>query len=285
MSDVSQGPGWWIASDDKWYPPEDHPDRAGRADAPAAGPEATSDLSSLWSPTPRPVAEWSSPEVPAATTTGPPAPAATTTGPPAPEAPTTGPPVVGATAGRRRWTPMRLWILAALALIVLAAVALVVALRSDSSSGSSLPTGSATASIVVTLSHSGPPSFSGSLAGQPLTGTVLGNGVSTSSNGGALAVYRGTLGSEPYVLHVSLPNPGSAIQNDRITFRVTGTYGSEPVTATAQLTESSASARSLIVPITGRVGPQPISGEATVIEESSARLQIRANLVVLPSAI
>jgi hypothetical protein len=26
MSDVSQGPGWWIASDGKWYPPEDHPD-------------------------------------------------------------------------------------------------------------------------------------------------------------------------------------------------------------------------------------------------------------------
>jgi hypothetical protein len=26
MSDVSQGPGWWIASDDKWYAPEQHPD-------------------------------------------------------------------------------------------------------------------------------------------------------------------------------------------------------------------------------------------------------------------
>ena len=26
MSDVSQGPGWWIASDGKWYPPQQHPD-------------------------------------------------------------------------------------------------------------------------------------------------------------------------------------------------------------------------------------------------------------------
>lgn len=26
MSDTSQGPGWWQASDDKWYPPEQHPD-------------------------------------------------------------------------------------------------------------------------------------------------------------------------------------------------------------------------------------------------------------------
>lgn len=25
MSDVSQGPGWWKASDEKWYPPEQHP--------------------------------------------------------------------------------------------------------------------------------------------------------------------------------------------------------------------------------------------------------------------
>src|SRR5580704_6033407 len=27
MADVSQGPGWWIASDGKWYPPELHPSR------------------------------------------------------------------------------------------------------------------------------------------------------------------------------------------------------------------------------------------------------------------
>ena len=25
MSDTSQGPDWWQASDDLWYPPEDHP--------------------------------------------------------------------------------------------------------------------------------------------------------------------------------------------------------------------------------------------------------------------
>ena len=32
MSDVNQGPGWWMASDGKWYPPHTHPD----AQAPAA---------------------------------------------------------------------------------------------------------------------------------------------------------------------------------------------------------------------------------------------------------
>ena len=25
MSDTAQGPGWWLASDGKWYPPEQHP--------------------------------------------------------------------------------------------------------------------------------------------------------------------------------------------------------------------------------------------------------------------
>ncbi len=28
MSDVSKGPGWWLASNGKWYPPETHPDAA-----------------------------------------------------------------------------------------------------------------------------------------------------------------------------------------------------------------------------------------------------------------
>ena len=32
MSDFSQGPGWWLASDGKWYPPQ------GEATAPAADP-------------------------------------------------------------------------------------------------------------------------------------------------------------------------------------------------------------------------------------------------------
>ncbi|MGI9623240.1 MAG: DUF4234 domain-containing protein [Acidimicrobiales bacterium] len=33
MSDTSQGPGWWEASDGKWYPPESHPDQ--RPDPPS----------------------------------------------------------------------------------------------------------------------------------------------------------------------------------------------------------------------------------------------------------
>ncbi|HMD46911.1 MAG TPA: hypothetical protein VKG43_12165 [Acidimicrobiales bacterium] len=38
MSDVSQGPGWWLASDGKWYPPEAQPGPA--PTAPAASSDA-----------------------------------------------------------------------------------------------------------------------------------------------------------------------------------------------------------------------------------------------------
>ncbi len=39
MSDFPQGPGWWQASDDKWYAPELHPDQqSGRADIEVGSP-------------------------------------------------------------------------------------------------------------------------------------------------------------------------------------------------------------------------------------------------------
>ncbi len=34
MSDMSQGPGWWLASDGKWYPPEAQPDWSSQAQPP-----------------------------------------------------------------------------------------------------------------------------------------------------------------------------------------------------------------------------------------------------------
>jgi hypothetical protein len=38
MSDTAQGPGWWIASDEKWYPPELQPSaRPAHPMPPAAG--------------------------------------------------------------------------------------------------------------------------------------------------------------------------------------------------------------------------------------------------------
>jgi hypothetical protein len=40
MSDKSEGPGWWIASDGKWYPPELHPSVRDDSSATASAPEA-----------------------------------------------------------------------------------------------------------------------------------------------------------------------------------------------------------------------------------------------------
>ena len=45
MSDTSQGPGWWYASDGKWYPPVPPP-----PEAPAPGGEPGSESAPSWSP-------------------------------------------------------------------------------------------------------------------------------------------------------------------------------------------------------------------------------------------
>ena len=44
MSDTSQGPGWWLASDGKWYPPESWtgpPEAQGQASAPGSAAAVT----------------------------------------------------------------------------------------------------------------------------------------------------------------------------------------------------------------------------------------------------
>ncbi|MGI9600607.1 MAG: septum formation family protein [Acidimicrobiales bacterium] len=123
----SPGPGWWLASDGKWYPPHLHPDvrRATSADAhrrtvqppvaerreTAGGPEQTSPAAG--SPAPAPLGDPTAPlpqraagPAPAATPTAATPPAATppaatppATGPPAATPPTTPPPAVAPTGG------------------------------------------------------------------------------------------------------------------------------------------------------------------------------------------
>lgn len=41
MSDVSNGPGWWQASDGKWYPPEQQPNYEAAAPSPTSSPSPT----------------------------------------------------------------------------------------------------------------------------------------------------------------------------------------------------------------------------------------------------
>jgi hypothetical protein len=94
MSDEAQGPGWWQDSDEKWYPPEQHPDAVPTADLPPPPPS---------SPPP------------------PPSPSPSLPPPPA------GPPPIDVDPGpsRPRWVP---WVAGGAALVlVIAVVAAIVA--------------------------------------------------------------------------------------------------------------------------------------------------------------
>lgn len=256
VSEMSQGPGWWIASDGKWYPPQSHPDV-------------------LRTPEPTTVAPATSPPSPAA----PPS-----TADVAPSGASSVPAPVPTVRRRRSKVP---WILGVAFLLALAVAALVVALTS--SGGSGLTPGAQTATITIRDPHTGRPSFSGTLGGNTLTGTVTGTGTTgvgagAASPGAPLFTYQGSLGGTPYVLHVSLEDRsgGSDVLGSVIAFQITGTYGSEPVTGNAEFDlRSSGAGRSLTVPISGRVGSQVISGTATAVVDGNGTIDVKAQLDVL----
>lgn len=50
MSEQARGPGWWIASDGKWYPPETHPDYRPPPPPPSASTEHTGSRSPAEAP-------------------------------------------------------------------------------------------------------------------------------------------------------------------------------------------------------------------------------------------
>lgn len=212
MSDVALGPGWWLASDGRWYPP------------PAPGPE---------------------PQLPA------------------PE-----PDLLGVPMGDGGGSPRRLWVAAAVAAAVLLAVlGVVVAVGGGKPTG--LPTGPGTATVTVVVPRTGAPSFTGSIAGQPLAGRVSA-GVSRSlqQSGEDAFTYSGNLGGMPYVLHVSLdlvvrhaPRNGSLLAPPEFTVR--GTYGTDPVAAHASFAITGLGSRSLTVPFSGTVGDRRLTGTAT----------------------
>ncbi len=272
MSDMSQGPGWWIASDGKWYPPESHPDVK-------ASPEPT-----IVAPSPSPTAPRSTSDVESsviATATAPvTVPAAI---PVAGSGASTVLPRTPAVRGTRSKVP---WVLGVGVLLALAVAALVVALTSNG--GSAFAPGPETATINIKVPPSGQASFSGTVGGTALTGAVTGTSTGTGSgsfpSGGPLFTYQGNLGGTPYVLRVSLGtgSGGSAPQGGVVTFEVAGTYGSEQVTGNAEFVLTSTGAgRSQNVPFSGRVGSQIISGTATATEDGGGTIEVKAELNVL----
>ena len=61
MSDTSQGPGWWQASDGKWYPPEQAPGYqppGGPAGGAPSGTDLGSTLTYAWTKFTQSIGEW-----------------------------------------------------------------------------------------------------------------------------------------------------------------------------------------------------------------------------------
>jgi hypothetical protein len=231
VSEMSEGPDWWQASDGKWYPPHTHPDYI--------------------APQPEPELE-SGPTVPVS--------------------------LMGAPPSK---TP---WAIGLVVLLALAVLALVVALVAGSGSGrgSALPSGQSSATINILIPRSGEPSFSGIVAGRALTGTVS---TPSSSNtfGGTLVTYRGDLDATAYVLHVALNVSGSPSANldEKFAFDVSGTYGAEPVTATASFSlPTSTSAPQADLAITGHIGSQAINGVARVSPSNDGSTTVTATFSV-----
>jgi hypothetical protein len=119
MSDASQGPGWWQASDGKWYAPELHPDYRPPTVPTAPAPPPT--------PTP-PIAAPPTAPFPAGPTVPPPAapPVGPSVGPATfPESPSPG------RGGNARWIAI------AVVVLIVVAVGVIVARRDSGSSTSS----------------------------------------------------------------------------------------------------------------------------------------------------
>lgn len=257
MSDTSQGHGWWLASDGRWYPPELHPDR--RPPAPSSPPPGVAPEAATGGPG----------EPPAATPAG----VAAGVGPGAPPR---------ASAPSLRWMTFL-----AAALVALAAVAVGVALTASTSSGGpGLPAGAGSGTITISSSASGPARFSGTVDGLTLEGTGTTTAGSPGDVGGAPAFeLRGSLAGRSYDLHVtfSLPTTGDTADVSGFSFNVTGTYGTESVAGAADFTESNESGPTATVPFHGHVGSQTVAGTATASNPSSGPLRLTVHFTVVGS--
>lgn len=140
MSDSSQGEGWWVASDGRWYPPEQHPDAGPARPAPAA-----------------------------------PAAASTSVTPVAPAAPATpaGPVPDGAPHGRRRSPVLLIGVLAVAVLVVVVGVVVIgggsadetsVAVASDADGSGPVPPGAGARVVLEPVGSPGSDPFTTAVA-------------------------------------------------------------------------------------------------------------------------
>ena len=155
--------------------------------------------------------------------------------------------------------------------------------------GPTFTPGTGTVTIHVKVPRSGRPSFTGTVAGRALTGTVTKSVSVSGAVRGSPSVdkvtftYKGSLGSTPYVLHVSLTEDNESPQRiTNETFSVTGTYGSERVDAVAGFeAPTSAFDPSHEVMISGTVGHQLVLGNATATQHGDGTVDVTARFTAL----
>lgn len=250
MSDVSMGPGWWMASDGKWYPPHLHPNAL--AQQPAAPAAAAAQVAE------QPLQGW------------PPAQPGFASG--------SAPPQKGSGGSRRRTVIF----IGAAAVIVAVAAIIGVSAISSSNGVTALKTGPGTASVTWHTTTGCMSAFSGTAAGLSLSGTAEGVGPrgssgclsppssGASSQGSATALpssveaaqWDGQLGGKSFSLKVSidLSSLGTSPQGPTTVATIDGTFGSEPVHVTVTASPNSTSNH---VMFHGTVGNMTVSGTAT----------------------
>ncbi|MHB8320165.1 MAG: hypothetical protein ACYDEP_13210 [Acidimicrobiales bacterium] len=232
MSDVSRGSGWWIAADNKWYPPESHPNYQASTATPGT-PSSSLEPASL-QVTPR---------------------------------------VVGNDRNRRS----RLQIGGSIAVVAVVAVfVIVVTLKSGGVSVFEPGHGSAT----ITWKQAGggyglpPRPFTGSINKSSLFGTATQPGrPSVKPNQPVTAEFHistwtGMLAGRPFNLKLTAsvvanrklrpptPKNPQADLSESVSFKVTGSYGSQPVHGVALWSLS----RSSLLRFTGTIGNVGVTG-------------------------
>ena len=286
MSDTGQGEGWWVASDGKWYPPESHPASVatseptldappsrwlGRSDQPPPQPTDTAGAGPVASsPTPT-ATRWSNPRAAPAHLI-PPVPATAPSAlslSPVPPRPPRRPVALGVHQRGRRGPdrPDR------------RSRVLHVARHAGAGAQNRLQ---------ITYPTSGHPTFSGTIAGTSLTGSVTNSSIAAQCSAtGPVAstvhslLLKGRYRGDSYLLHLTLTMPDTGTGQGG-QWQVTGTEGANQVTGIATFDEPTESDPSMQIPFSGRIGSSPILGNAVIARRSAGSIDVTVSFVTLP---
>jgi hypothetical protein len=286
MSDVSSGPGWWLASDGNWYAPELHPEfplqrssQTSDAPVPTSGWWLASD------------GNWYPPELHPGKAPGGvdhPAPTADAAAVLPTSAETQGASFATTANSPRPRFHRGIYRLLVAAVVVVAGVAAALTVTHRTAG---FPTGTGSATITwqrVAGSSPAPQPYRGTIAGIPLSGTAVTATahVSGGTGGGvvlpstiALARWTGRFDGRSFNLIVSTRVPAGGLSAlatpSGFVVTVAGTYGGDPVRGTMRPIGSSSSAR-----FDATIGPDHVTGIITAPTQSGSTGSVKATFTV-----